>query len=84
MARAKLLGLGFEARLELSIELVQAILHPTGDAGPTPILQRSDGNSQFKLDRILRLKITRKQQVIHLKRKAAQLGLQIIEVATAA
>lgn len=26
----------------------------------------------------------RKQQVIHLKRKAAQLGLQIIEVATAA
>ncbi len=27
---------------------------------------------------------TRKQQVIHLKRKAAQLGLEIIEVAAAA
>jgi hypothetical protein len=51
-------ALRFEPDLELGIELVQAGFHPTGDVGPTPILERGDGDSQFEFDRILGLKVT--------------------------
>jgi hypothetical protein len=52
------LALRFEPRLELGNELVKAGFHPTGDLGPTPVLQRGDGDSQFEFDSILRLEVT--------------------------
>ena len=37
---------------------MKAGFHPTGDVGPTPILQRGDGDSQFEFDGVLGLKVT--------------------------
>jgi hypothetical protein len=51
-------ALRFEPRLELGVELVKACFHMTGDVGPTPILERGDGDSQFEFDGILGLKVT--------------------------
>src|SRR6516164_6254921 len=48
----------FEAHLELGVELMKAVFHPTGDVGPAPILERGDGDSQFEFDGILGLKVT--------------------------
>ena len=52
------LVLRFESRLELGNELVKAGFHPTSDLGPTPVLQRGDGDSQFEFDSILGLEVT--------------------------
>lgn len=57
-ARSCGLALRFEPRLELGNELVKAGFHPTGDLGPTPVLQGGDGDSQFEFDRILGLEVT--------------------------
>src|SRR5215472_12071649 len=50
--------LRFEAHLELGIELVKANFYLTGDAAPAVILQRSDGDSQFQLQGVCRLKVS--------------------------
>jgi len=52
------LVLRFESCLELGNELVQAGFHPTRDLGPTPVLQRGDGDSQFEFDSILGVEVT--------------------------
>ena len=57
-ARSSGLALRFEPRLELGNELVKAGFHPTGDLGPTPVLQGGDGDSQFEFDSILGLEVT--------------------------
>ena len=49
--------LRFEPGLKLGIQLVKAGFHATG-VGPTPILERTDGDSQFEFDGILGLKVT--------------------------
>src|ERR1700747_762950 len=51
-------ALRFEAHLELSVKLMKAGFHPTTDVGPTPILERGDGDSQFEFDGIRGLKVT--------------------------
>ena len=51
-------ALRFEPGLELGIELVKASFYFTRDTGPTVILERSDGDSQFEFEGVLGLKVT--------------------------
>ena len=51
-------GRRFEPGLELGIELVKANFYFTGHAAPTMILESCDGDSQFRFEGVLRLKVS--------------------------